>query len=214
LHRKLLNIASEISPKKVETSEYFKGVVSGDTIGAAHKNKPVFYFKPYARLVFAMNRIPQVKDNSYGFYRRFVIVPFNRSFKGKQADKQLASKLLTELDGIFLWALEGLDRLCQNDEFTQPTIGKEMIRDYQRANNTIVAFVEDCCELDPEASTEKQDLYMAYKQYCADYGYSALADISFFKELYAQYPKLEPVRLGPRTARQHHVKGIKSGGKG
>jgi putative DNA primase/helicase len=209
LHRKLLNMAAELNSMTVDQSDYFKRIVSGDTIDAAHKHKPVFSFRPYARLVFAMNRMPQVKDTSHGFYRRLILVPFNRKFEGDNADKRLSDKLLAELDGIFLWALEGLERLYRNDGFTEPQSSRKRLAGYKRANNPVVAFVEDCCELEPDASTKKQDLYKQFKDYCSDSGCSAGSDNEFFKELYAAYPTLKAARLGPREMRDHYVKGIK-----
>jgi len=209
LHRKLLNMAAELNSMTVNQSDYFKRIVSGDTIDAAHKLKPVFSFRPYARLVFAMNRMPQVKDTSHGFYRRLILVPFNRKFEGDDADKRLSYKLLAELDGIFLWALEGLDRLYRNDGFTEPQSSRKRLAGYKRANNPVVAFVDDCCELEADASTKKQDLYKQFKDYCSDNGYSAGSDNEFFKELYPAYPTLKAARLGPREMRDHYVKGIK-----
>ena len=61
---KLLNIAAEVRDTTLEQADYFKRIVSGDTIDAAHKHKPVFHFQPFARLVFAMNRMPRIKDTS------------------------------------------------------------------------------------------------------------------------------------------------------
>jgi putative DNA primase/helicase len=209
LHRKLVNMAAELNSMTVNQSDYFKRIVSGDTIDAAHKHKPVFSFRPYARLVFAMNRMPQVKDTSHGFYRRLILVPFKRKFEGDDADKRLSNKLMAELDGIFLWALEGLERLYRNDGFTEPQSSRKRLAGYKRANNPVVAFVEACCELEPDASTKKQELYERFKEYCSDCGYSAGSDNEFFKELYAAYPELKAARLGSREMRDHYVKGIK-----
>ncbi len=209
LHRKLVNMAAELNSMTVNQSDYFKRIVSGDTIDAAHKLKPVFSFRSYARLVFAMNRMPQVKDTSHGFYRRLILVPFNRKFDGDDADKRLSDKLLAELDGIFLWALEGLDRLYRNDGFTEPQSSRKRLAGYKRANNPLVAFVEDCCKLDLDANSKKDDLYKAFKDYCTEYGYPLASENEFFKELYAAYTTLKAARLGPREMRDHYVKGIK-----
>jgi putative DNA primase/helicase len=209
LHRKLVNIAAELNSMTVNQSDYFKRIVSGDTIDAAHKHRPVFSFRPYARLVFAMNTIPQVKDTSHGFYRRLILMPFIRKFEGKYADKRLAKKLLTELDSIFLWALEGLERLYQNDGFTKPACSKKMLAGYKRDNNPIVAFVEECCDLDPNATIEKDHIYGEYKNYCNKYSYPSSDEKTFFKDLYESYGQLQAARLGPRGQRTHYVKGIK-----
>jgi len=165
LHKRLLNIAAEVRDTTLEQADYFKRIVTGDTIDAAHKFKDVFEFRPFARLVFAMNKVPRVKDTSHAFYRRLLIVPFNRVFEPHEQDKELQKKLVAETDGVFLWALWGLDRLYDNDCFTEPQVVCEALDDYRRENNPVVAFVEDCCNLDTEFSISKNTLYKAYKKY-------------------------------------------------
>lgn len=208
LYGKLLNIAAEVTHTTLEQADYFKRIVTGDTIDAAHKHKPVFHFRPFTRLVFAMNRMPRIKDTSHGFYRRLLIVPFNSVFTEKEQDRQLRHKLIAEVDGIFQWALRGLDRLYDNDAFTEPQVVREALAAYQRANNPVVAFVEDCCNLDTEFATTKDTLYEAYKGYCEDYGFKPGSLSTFFRELYAQYPSLVSARPRTETGREHTVEGI------
>jgi len=208
LYGKLLNIAAEVRDTTLEQADYFKRIVTGDTIDAAHKHKPVFHFQPFARLVFAMNRMPRIKDTSHGFYRRLLIVPFNRVFTEKEQDRKLRKKLIEEIDGIFQWSLRGLERLYDNDGFTNPEIVREALAAYQRANNPVVAFVEDCCNLDTEFSTSKSTLYEEYKKYCEDYGFKPGSVSTFFKELYAAYPSLVSARPRTEQGREYSVEGI------
>jgi putative DNA primase/helicase len=209
LQGKLLNITAEVNPMTVEQADYLKRVISGDTIDAAHKGSPVFTFRPFARLVFAMNRMPRVKDTSHGFYRRLLMVPFNRAFEGEDADRALSRKLVEEIDGIFRWTLQGLDRLSQTGSFIETVSGVAMLTAYKRANNPLVAFVQDACELAPGADSAKDALYGEYRKYCTEKGFAAASSETFFRELYAAFPDCKPARLGPQGARDHYVKGIK-----
>ncbi len=208
LTNKLLNIAAEVRETTLEQADYFKRIVSGDTIDAAHKFKDVLHFRPFARLVFAMNRLPRVKDTSLGYYRRLLIVPFNRIFTPAEQDKQLRQKLITEADGIFAWCLEGLDRLYDNDGFAEPQAVRDAIAQYKRANNPVVAFVEDTCRLDPAVYTAKNVLYGAYKQYCEDFGFRAASVSTFYRELYASFDRLSSVRPRDGAGRGYMVEGI------
>lgn len=208
LSGKLLNIAAEVTYTTLEQADYFKRIVTGDTIDAAHKHKPVFQFRPFARLVFATNRMPRIKDTSHGFYRRLLILPFNRVFGKGQQDRQLSRKLVAEANGIFQWTLRGLERLYDSDGFTEPQVVREALADYQRANNPLVAFVGDRCSLDTEFSTSKDTLYEKYKEYCENYGYKAGSSNTFFRELYAQYPALVSSRPRTESGREHTIEGI------
>jgi len=208
LHGKLLNVAAEVTHTTLEQVDYFKRIVTGDTMDAAHKHKPVFEFRPFARLVFAMNRMPRIKDTSHGFYRRLLILPFDRVFKKEEQDRQLLKKLIQEIDGIFQWALKGLERLYGDDGFTEPKVVREALAAYERINNPVVAFIEDCCNLDTEFSTSKNTLYEAYRGYCEDYGFKPRSSSTFFRELYAKYPSLVSARPRTDTGREYTVEGI------
>jgi putative DNA primase/helicase len=208
LHGKLVNVASEIDPKTLEKSDYFKSIVTGDSISAAHKHKPAFDFKPVVRLIFACNRVPRVRDTSHGFYRRLIILPFECRFEGDMADRHLGQKLLAELDGIFLWALRGLKRLHQQGHFTESEMADQALQDYKRFNNPLLIFVEESCELNPELSTPREILYSTYRDYAKENGYSPFSREVFFKELYIAFPKLETVRPRENGERKRLVKGV------
>jgi DNA polymerase-1 len=218
LHGKLLNIASEISSQAVE-SEYFKKCVSGDLIDAAHKHKPTFTFMPYARFVFAMNRLPRILDTSYALYRRLLILEFPYIYKDEAEiqdskyervrDPLLDRKLLQELPGIFNWSLEGLDRLQEQGILTVPRRHYELLEEYKKQNNPVLAFVEECCVLAPAAEIEKSVLYDAYRNFVVGGGYKALSKGNFFKELYTQYRgQIEDMRLRVRGGRRRVVQGV------
>jgi len=137
------------------------------------------------------------------------MVPLNRAFEGEDADRALACKLAQEIDGVFRWTLEGLDRLKRTGSFTEAEESKGMLAAYKRANNPLVAFVQDCCELAPEADSGKDTLYSEYRKYCTEKGFSPASSETFFRELYAAFPDCKSTRLGQRAEREYHVKGIK-----
>ena len=49
---------------------------------------------------------------------------------GLQYFEQVSYRLVEEADGIFVWCLEGLDRLYDNDRFTEPRIVREALDHY------------------------------------------------------------------------------------
>ena len=191
LFNKLVNISSELEISELMGSGYFKSIASGDTIDAAFKFRDSFSFTPYARLIFAMNDLPKSRDRSHGYYRRFLIVPFNKEFKGSQADRTLGKKLILELDGIFNWALAGLKRLFEQDHFTKSKVLDDMLKQYKRDNNPVISFLEDHCIINPNLSIEKNKIYETYKDdFCKNNGYKSFGNSQFFKELKRQVPQI------------------------
>ena len=77
---KLANIATEESIAPLEDSAIFKSIVAGEPISVDIKHKQPVMAKIFARLVLATNSLPKTMDTSYGFFRRFSIFRFSRTF--------------------------------------------------------------------------------------------------------------------------------------
>ena len=182
---KLANVFSDLPSKSIDDTGIFKVVTGEDYLMAEKKNKNPFKFKPFARLVFSCNELPRnYVDRTEGFYRRLIIVPFNRQIEKSKIDKSLKYKFQREKEGILNWALEGLKRLYENNfEFSENELTDGVKKEYKRENNNVISFVEECCELDGLFSCSRIELYESYKEFCVEAGLKALSQIKFNKEL-------------------------------
>jgi len=168
LYGKLVNLFADLSTSALITSSYFKTVVSGDSIDAERKGKDVFFFKPFARLIFSANELPRSYDKSFAYYRRWVIIPFDNTFTGKHANKNLLTELTTEreLSGLLNHALRGLIRLFDRKDFLETESTKNMLEGYKKQNDSVHAFIADMCNLNVDGQIERTALYTAYLTYC------------------------------------------------
>ena len=182
---KLANVFSDLPSKSIDDTGIFKVVTGEDYLMAEKKNKNPFKFKPFARLVFSCNELPRnYVDRTEGFYRRLIIVPFNRQIEKSKIDKALKYKFQREKEGILNLALEGLKRLYENNfEFSENELTDGVKKEYKRENNNVISFVEECCELDGLFSCSRIELYESYKEFCVEAGLKALSQIKFNKEL-------------------------------
>ncbi|MFH0325675.1 DNA primase family protein [Clostridium perfringens] len=182
---KLANVFSDLPSKSIDDTGIFKVVTGEDYLMAEKKNKNPFKFKPFARLVFSCNELPRnYVDRTEGFYRRLIIVPFNRQIEKSKIDKSLKYKFQREKEGILNWALEGLKRLYENNfEFSENELTDGVKKEYKRENNNVISFVEECCEIDSLFSCSRIEIYEAYKEFCVEAGLKALSQIKFNKEL-------------------------------
>ncbi len=182
---KLANVFSDLPSKSIDDTGIFKVVTGEDYLMAEKKNKNPFKFRPFARLVFSCNELPKnYVDRTEGFYRRLIIVPFNRQIEKNKIDKALKYKFQREKEGILNWALEGLKRLYENNfEFSENELTDDVKKEYKRENNNVISFVEECCEIDSLFSCSRIELYESYKEFCGESGLKALSQIKFNKEL-------------------------------
>lgn len=195
LYGKQVNMSIETQTKSTIYDSKFKAIVTGDLITADRKFKPPFEFHPFCKLVFAVNTMPRVENKTVAYYRRLIIIRFERRFKEHESNKNLKYELVgEELDGIFIWALEGLRRLLTRGLFKLSDSMKEAIEQYQKENNNTIVFVDENCVLGAEHEISIDKLYSNYKEWCKEAGLRPFGKINFGKELLKQYPSIEKGR--------------------
>lgn len=210
LFHKMLNISTEIGAQAIE-SPYFKAITSGDPISAAFKNVDNFTFSPYVKLAFAGNSLPRVRDNSHGYFRRFMPIQYKHQFMedDPRRDPDLMDKLRSELSEIFIWSLCGLKRLTDQKRFTNCDETKALMMKYRRSNNPILCYIEDECEIGADNAVKTDDLYSDYKSYAGRNGYSIMNKENFFRELYVAQESLRRYRPNIHGERLNMVRGIR-----
>jgi putative DNA primase/helicase len=187
MYNKLLSINGDFPKKFFGNEDIIKMIVGGDTIDAQEKYKPQIEFTPTCRFIFAMNSLPKTDDKSFGFYRRVIIVPFTRVFREEEQDRSLVEKLLCELPGIFIWAVDGLKRLRINRKFTESQKSNELLENYKSEQNSVSMFVEEMCVHDCNAKVKASDLWKRYEEFCAETDIEPLVRREFAKQLKYNY---------------------------
>jgi putative DNA primase/helicase len=134
-----------------------------------------------------MNNLPRVDDKTNAFFRRLIILRFPREFSESEQNKNLIDELLPELNGIFLWYLDGLKRLRSRGYFEIPVQVRREIEEYRQENNNVMIFVEEKCLLGNEYSINKTSLYFVYSNFCKDNNYRPVSIKRFGKELKRQF---------------------------
>ena len=174
LYGKLANTFADLDARGLRSSSMFKTLITGDPIDAERKHGHPFSFRSYAKLLFSANTIPSSRDRTHAFYRRWLIIPFAKTFDGvggnSAPDKDLRDKLKSELSGILNRAIDGLRRLRCNQAFTQPTSVVEAKKAYMRSNDNLRVFAEECLEANPIGTITKKEFYDVYENWCDSYG--------------------------------------------
>lgn len=177
-------------------------ITGEDAISVPRKHREDWVGKLPTRFVIATNELPSMADASAALSSRFLILRLTRSFYGAE-DHGLTERLMRELPGILLWALDGLDRLRARGRLVQPASGQELVDELEALASPVTMFVRDCCALDPVAETSIQSLHERWAEWCREQGRDhsgTAADMG--KKLRAAIPSLsatQPRRDGRRV---------------
>ena len=162
---------------------YIKRIVSGERINArAIYGKP-FEFKSTAKIWWAMNDKPVIRDTGNSIWRRLKLIPFNRTFTEKDRDPDLLKKLYSELPGILNFCLDGLRRLRQRGRLPESEAVNEALREYRHESNPVAQWKEERTTTTQTADTPAATLYDDYKTWALQNGRQPLNQTNFGNEL-------------------------------
>lgn len=194
---KLANISPDLPSQALKEDGYIKAFVSGDAIEAERKYSDSCTIRPFCRFVVATNSMPDTSDRSDGFFRRVIVLTFNRQFNPEEQDPGLLDELLGELDGIIAWAVEGLRELLAAGEFTIPPSSTQALSDYRHEANPVQQFAEECLVGAPNGNgIPASQVFCVYSRWCTAHGQAHGTSIGFGRAL---------ANLGFRSRKSSHT---------
>ncbi|MFH1802804.1 MAG: phage/plasmid primase, P4 family [archaeon] len=169
LYEKLLNTYDDLSSRDINDTGGFKIATGGGYVTAEKKFGDSFQFINFAKLTFACNKIPPIKDvDDEAYYFRWIPIEFLNQVPENEQDKFLLEKLTTpeELSGILNWSLVGLKRLLKNGRFSYIKSVEETKRIIDRSGNPLAGFVQDCLVKEDDSRITKEVMYEIYSLWC------------------------------------------------
>jgi len=169
LYNKLLNAYDDLSAHDIADGGGFKIATGGGYITAEHKFGDPFQFKNFAKLLFACNKIPSMKENDDdAYYNRWLLIPFDNHVPTNRQIKNYDEIITTqtELSGILNWALTGLERLLLNGQFSYTRTKQEVKVIMNRSSSPLAAFAYDALEESKTGQTiTKEEMHTAYLEW-------------------------------------------------
>ncbi len=190
LYGMLANICGEMDDKVLNETANLKELTGGDVVTAQRKYFGSFQFENYAKLIFNTNKIPKTKDGSFGFYDRMRIIEFTKIFNANNplTDSRLFEKLNIEpeLEGLIVWALEGLKRILADNKISGDEGLSEMGETYDEAVNYVFNWLKDNLQStnDEEKYIIAKDIHNMFNNDCLKLNKPQIPFITFTKQLF------------------------------
>ena len=168
----------------------------GQTIDRKHL--PAVTVKLPTRFTMLSNELPRLADTSGAMAGRLVILKMTERFYVRE-DTGLEGRIMPELPGILLWAIEGWKRLRERGKFVQPQSAAQLVEEMEDLASPAGMFVKEKCHVDPSQEVPVKTLFEAWREWCKEKNREHVGDESSFgRNLRAVMPSLvtKPVKSG------------------
>lgn len=206
LRGKMINVYADLSPTALTKSGMFKALTAGDPIGAEEKGRPGFTYRAYAKHAFSANRLPAVNDDTYAFWRRWVLITFPHQF---MADPSIKSKLQkpSEIEGLLALLVRTLPGVLERRKIAGGDDVEATRAIYLRSSDPVKAWCESALVQSPEGWLPKDDLYNAFKAWAIEARVPIPAEDGFKRRLKQTLVPFKDERRGGAGARVYGVVG-------
>lgn len=206
LYGKLANTAGDISSRSLIYSGKLKSLTGGDVVFADRKNAAPIHFVNHAKLIFSANRLPKTFDETRAFWRRVMLITFSETFIDGADDKNLINKLTTEdeLAGILNLAIEGLQRLSDNEGFTKNDSIDQINEFYMRNSDSIGTFFIDRVEITNAADDfiTLDALHTKFIDFCRANKFPTITKTRFNREIEERFGLMKDKGTNPVTGKR------------
>lgn len=160
-----------------------KSLTGSDTVVARYLYQGSFEFVPQFKLWLATNRLPDIRGTDDGIWRRILLIPFAVHIARSEWDVALKEKICAnELAGVLHWAVLGLASYRERG-LAPPDIVLGATEAYRSDSDTFQVFIDECCEVRPNALTPATALFGRYKHWSEGRGERAGTQTWFGRRL-------------------------------
>lgn len=179
LKGKLANLGDDVPNKPLNDAviKILKNISSCDVIALRNLFNDAHNYRLTATLIFTSNHILKSWEKDYAFKRRIIWIPMY--FKPQKIDPNFLDKITTQ-EALEYWlylAIQGYNRLYENEKFSESDIISEFNNQYHKENNNIEVYLE-FKTIDDFANKKPKETYEEYQNWCEDEGLEALSKSS------------------------------------
>lgn len=223
LHGKFANLTGELSKSAIVNTDRFKELTGRDTINASRKFKTSIQFTNHAKLIFNCNDRPPTYDITDGFFRRWNVLNFNKTFVSKDIYNNIDDKSKDrygiriiniieklnnpiEMSGLLNWSLDGLDRLFKNKKFSNEKTTEETRNEWLRDSNSFIVFFDEYLKFSKNCKCIKSDVRTLYSEFCDHRALDIVSDRDILKFLQTKgiLSKRVNINIGFDSKSQEH----------
>ena len=188
LYDKALALDSDIDVDR-PLSGAIKPAITGNEVTCNRKYQTPFGFNPTATWIGSINRFPKSQDKTWGFFRRWLTIPFKKSYPTNAKFESEKRKLWSDpstMTRIVHDAITCYVEAYRNGSFTIPETAEQLAREMHKASNSVITWLDENCVPSDDGVCTRTEAYQAYTSYCMKNDFDLETSRSFYATLRTQ----------------------------
>ena len=148
-------------------SVLIKKVTGDDDISIRQLYKPQQVIKSQSKILLVCNQMPKFNFDDKAMINRVRKIPYLAKFKRNKENSMYVENLQTDfLNDFFSYFCEGAYEWYNGNELIPTKLMEDEIKKYYIENDSVTAFIENCCIIDDSVEVQARPLYDAYNTFC------------------------------------------------
>ena len=187
-----------------------KALISSDPVLIDRKYLSPIAYRSTAKWVICTNHDQRTDDNSYGFWRRVIVIPFTHQIAAKDLVPGLEQMIIEkELRIVLDWCLAGLQRLMQRGQLLPPPQAITAAKSQAiTASDPVAAWVQECgvqAGTEPDDRQPKDDVFKRFCDWCSTNKVRTMNSATFWTRLRELVPLEREMQLRLGGHRRRYV---------
>jgi len=173
----VLNVVDDLPRDPITDAGLWKSAITGGRMDVERKGRDGYGIHPTAGHLYSGNKLPRAVGATDGFWRRWLVVRYDRRFHGTTECRPILPELLGEMEDLAAFAIAAfLETGGEGGRgYTEPACHGEVMSEWGRVSDSVTAFAdEEMTRLDPDSVRvewpKRSSVYRAYKAWCAEQG--------------------------------------------
>jgi len=173
----LMNVVDDLPADAIMDAGVWKSAITGGRIDIERKGRDGYGIFPNAGHLYAGNRLPTAVRANSGFWRRWLVVHYDRVFHGTTQDRPIIEELMGEMDWLMAFAVAAFLQTggAGGRGYTEPDCHAAVMQEWNDVSDSVSAWHREAVEPVPTETPKtiwpkRSDVYRSYRTWCQESG--------------------------------------------
>lgn len=186
----VLNVVDDLPAEPISDAGDWKSAITGGRIDVERKGRDRYGIVPTAGHLYAGNRLPVARRANSGFWRRWIVIEYDRVFADTADSRDVLGPMLAEMEQIIAHAVAAFVATGGRGGrgYTRPACHEHVMTQWEHISDSVAAFVADHVRPPQPGALSmmhprRSQVYQDYRKWCTANGRHPVAAGELYRRM-------------------------------